>query len=233
MKKNITTLCMAALLMMGAASCKKEDSGINKDNPVVNEDNPQGSLENGHKFVDLGLSVKWATCNVGAANPWDYGDYFAWGETEPYYATLSFSGDEFTGTWKSGKTAGYDWASYPYTSGSTSTEIGTQPYTNNVLNLTNDAARANWGGSWRMPTEAELYELIDSCTWTWTTQNGVSGYSVSRNGYTGSIFLPAAGYFNGTSRDSAGTYGNYWSATRGSGRANNAYSLNFLSGSQA
>jgi len=219
---------MVALLMMGAASCKKEESGINKDNPVVNEDNPQDSLENGHKYVDLGLTVKWATCNVGAANPWDCGDYFAWGETEPYYDTLSFSESAFTGTWKSGKT-GYNWASYPYHDGSQ--EVGTQPYDASTLRLypTNDAARANWGGSWRMPTPAEMDELVNYCTWTWTTQNGVNGYSVSRTGYPDSIFLPAAGYFDGTSRDGAGSDGNCWAAMRYGSRAYHALNLLFCS----
>ena len=75
-----------------------------------------------------------------------------------------------------------------------------------------DAARANWGGGWRMPTESEMQELIDKCTWTWTTQNGVKGYKVT--GSSGaSIFLPAAGYRHGSSLGLAGIYGYYWSSS--------------------
>ena len=137
----------------------------------------------GRGYVDLGLSVKWATCNVGATSPEDYGHYFAWGETSPK--------DEYT----------EDNCS---TYGKQMSEIaGDAQY---------DAATANWGGDWRMPTEAEQEELLDNCTWKWTTQNGVNGYNVK--GPSGnSIFLPAAGYRHGSSLYDDGRDGLYWNST--------------------
>lgn len=152
-----------------------------------------GSI-NGHDYVDLGLSVKWATCNVGASSPFDFGDYFAWGEisTEP---SENYKIDDIQGD-----IAG---------------------------NLSYDAARANWGGSWRMPTKAELEELKDRCTWTWITINGHNGYWVEGpNGK--SIFLPAAGGRNAN----IGNHGYYWSSTppaadAGVGADDSAYFLYF------
>ena len=157
---------------------------------------------NGHEYVDLGLSVKWATMNVGASSPEDYGDYFAWGET-------------------SAKST-YNWSTYKYCNGSYSTltkyytsidDYGTVDTDNKTqLDLTDDAARVNWGGAWRMPTEAELKELCKQCYWTWITQNGINGYKVTGpNG--NSIFLPAAGYRHDNSLKSAGSYGCYWSSS--------------------
>lgn len=126
---------------------------------------------NGHEYVDLGLpsGTLWATCNVGAKSPEDYGDYFAWGETEGYF---------------SGKTnfnlQNYKWAA------------------NNKLTLDpeDDVAHVRWGGNWRMPTVSEQRELLANCTFTWTTMNGVYGCKVTgKNG--NSIFLPAGGYITG------------------------------------
>ena len=97
-----------------------------------------------------------------------------------------------------------------------------------------DAAAANWGGDWRMPTRAELEELMKNCTWTWTTQNGVYGYKVTskKSGYTNkSIFLPAAGYRDGSDLDSAGSGGAYWSRSLYTDDPNHAYGLYFYSGS--
>ena len=149
--------------------------------------------------VDLGLSVMWATCNVGAEKPEDYGDYFAWGETQPKN--------------------NYNWSTYKYCLGTnktmikycTSSSYGHNGFTDNktVLDPKDDAATVNWGGSWRMPTKEEQDELINNCTWTWTTQSGVNGYKVvGPNG--NSIFLPAAGYRNGTSLNDEGSFGFYW-----------------------
>ena len=155
---------------------------------------------NGHDWVDLGLSVKWATCNVGATSPEEYGDCFAWGETSP-------------------KTEYTEENSLTY--GKQMSDI--------AGNAQYDAARANWGGNWRMPTKAEMQELEDKCTWTWTTQNGVNGYKVTGpNG--NSIFLPAAGYRNGSSFRGAGSVGNYWSSTPYGSYSGNAYYLYFNSG---
>ena len=165
--------------------------------------------ENGHNYVDLGLpsGLKWATCNVGANSPEEYGDYFAWGET----------------TTKSD----YSSSNCP-TYGLSISQLQSQGYIDGEGNLTaqHDAATANWGGDWRMPTYDELQELITSCTWTWTTYNGVNGYNVEGpNG--NSIFLPAAGYRYGSSLGNAGSDGYYWSSTPSEYGDLGAYDLGF------
>lgn len=182
------------------------------------ENSGSGSTGN-HEYVDLGLSVKWATCNVGASKPEEYGDYFAWGETQPkdYYV----------------------WSTYKWCNGSYDTQ--TKYCTNSsygtvdnktVLEAADDAARANWGGSWRMPTPDELIELREQCTWTGTTQNGVYGYKVTskKSGYTNkSIFLPAAGYRYYSSLDYAGSLGNYWSSSLSTDYPDRAWIVHFCS----
>ena len=168
---------------------------------------PSQPEHNGHAYVDLGLSVKWATCNIGASSPSAYGDYFAWGETttkETYYSSNC-------------PTYGLSYSS-----------LQSQGYIDGEGNLTSqyDAARANWGGSWRMPTYDELNELRTKCTWTWTTQNSVNGYKVT--GPSGaSIFLPAAGSRGGSSLYDAGSCGYYWSSTPYGGLDYLAYYLLF------
>ena len=140
------------------------------------------------EYVDLGLSVKWATFNVGASRPEDYGDYFAWGETEPKEE--------------------YSWETYKWgTSGKLTKYNTTDGKT--ILDPENDAAYVNWGGKWRMPTDAERDELVENCTWTWTTQNSVNGYKVTGpNG--NSIFLPAGGYKGSGPDYPVGENGLYW-----------------------
>jgi hypothetical protein len=100
---------------------------------------------NGHAYVDLGLSVKWATCNVGANSPWHYGDYYAWGET----ATKS-----------------------TYTENSYVADIKNHE---DINGTTFDVARIKWGGNWRMPTKTEFEELVDNCSWEWTTLGDAKG----------------------------------------------------------
>lgn len=154
---------------------------------------------NGHDWVDLGLpsGLRWATCNVGATTPEDYGNYYAWGETRP-------------------KTT-YNSSTYTYTGNPT------------TLPSSADAATANWGSGWRMPTQDELNELKNSCTVTWTTQNGVNGrLFTGPNG--NSIFLPAAGYRLDSSLNLDGSRGNYWSNSLSTVSPGSAWYLNFLSG---
>lgn len=136
-----------------------------------------GSI-NGYEYVDLGLSVKWATCNVGASQPSDYGYYFAWGETFP---KSSYNADNCS-------TKGI--------------EIG-----NIKGNIAYDAARANWGSTWRLPTIRECNEL-ESCEWIETTINGHKGYKiVGKNGNF--IFLPAAGLKIGDSLNYESSHGGF------------------------
>ena len=147
-------------------------------------DEPTGYHE-GHGYVDLGLpsGLKWATCNVGASNSSDYGDYFAWGKTSPKSTDVC----DYHKVW--GDISG---------------------------NPSLDAAAAKWGGGWRMPTKAEFQELIDNCTWTWTTHGGHHGYKVTGpNG--NSIFLPAAGWLDdGRSNIQPDIRGSYWSSNEDS-----------------
>jgi hypothetical protein len=136
---------------------------------------------------------------VGADSPEDYGDYFAWGETSPK--------------------EDYSWSTYKWCNGS---ENSLTKYNNDsvygtvdnktVLDLSDDAARANWGGNWRMSTDADWTELRTECTWTWTSQNGKYGSLVTGpNGK--SIFLPATGYRYDIYLLTTGDYGNYWSSS--------------------
>lgn len=168
--------------------------------PLAWEDYEEGPNANGHEYVDLGLpsGLLWATCNVGATAPEAYGNYYAWGDVKTKSS---------------------------YTSSNYSTynlEI-----TDISGNAQYDAATANWGGDWRMPTKDEVNELRNNCTWTWTTQNSVNGYNVEGpNG--NSIFLPAAGYYSYQSFKDAGTRGFYWTSSdyiNDFGIDNNAVSL--------
>ena len=162
-----------------------------------------------HEYVDLGLSVKWATFNVGATNPEDFGAYYAWGETEPKST--------------------YTWENYKFrTRGYTGSDVKISKYNNNsifgpvdndtIIDADDDVAHVKWGGSWRMPTKAEQDELRNNCTWTLTTINGVKGYLVTSNvsDYTDrSIFLPASGFRYGTYLNYVGSDGYYWSSSLG------------------
>ena len=160
-----------------------------------------------HAYVDLGLpsGLLWATCNVGADTPEGYGNYFAWGETTPKDT--------------------YNWSTYQYANGTSwqdpqltkycsKSNYGYNGFTDNLTTLLpeDDAATANWGSDWRMPTREEWRELYQNTTHTWTTQNGVNGrLFTASNG--NSLFLPAAGYRDGSSLSIAGSYGNYWSSS--------------------
>ena len=156
------------------------------------------------KWVDMGDGLKWATTNVGGFNPEDYGDYFAWGEITPK--------------------DNYSWSTYKWgTSSTTLTKYvmdeayGTVdgcPQLVGASNYTDDAAFANWGASWRMPTYDEWGTLLANCTNEWTTENGVYGRKLTSKSTGNSIFLPAAGLRIGTDLDAMGEDGLYWSSTR-------------------
>lgn len=149
---------------------------------------PTTGTLNGHDWVDLGLSVKWATCNVGASSPSDCGDYFAWGETE--------RGRGFT---------------------QESSKLWRKPMTEEGFRnarATYDAAYVKWKGTWRLPTKKEMKELVDNCTWTWTKQGNHNGYRVVSKYNGNSIFLPAASCRDDRQSAHEGSGGGfYWCST--------------------
>ena len=159
-----------------------------------------GSI-NGRDYVDLGLSVKWATCNVGASSPSGYGDHYAWGETS---TKTEYTSDN-------SRTYGKQMGSI----------CGNSLY---------DVARYKWGSPWRLPSASEIDELLNNCTWEWTTMNGVAGYKVKSKRNSNYIFLPAAGWRNGSSLYLRGSSGCYWSGTPYESGSGSAYGLGFDSG---
>lgn len=161
-------LCVCVLSSIAMSSCRQETL-----------------MENGHEYVDLGLSAKWATCNVGASSPQEYGDYYAWGETEKkdLYAMNNYKFNQNTRSndfddMLLTKYCPHHWWTY-YDK-------------KEQLDTKDDVARVRWGGQWHMPSAYEMEELIHKCTWTWTKKKGIEGYKVTGpNG--NSIFLPACG----------------------------------------
>jgi len=241
-----------SLSLVAFASCSDDD----KDSPSSeNGENGNGNVsavsvfksgtENGHDYVDLGLTsgTRWATANVGAKTPQDYGNYYAWGETTTKEV--------------------YNWENYKYANGEydqltkycNSSSYGNNGFTDSktTLDLSDDAAAANWGGKWRMPTVAQQEELLDQCYWVWTeSYNGsdVKGYIVYKaktssdkgvkiyEGETPSssyklsdahIFLPAAGCRFGGDLRSAGSDGGCWSSSLSTGVPSSAWYVFFSS----
>ena len=171
-------------------------------------------------YVNLGLpsGTLWATCNVGASSPEDYGDYFAWGETKGYKGKMAF-----------------DWSTYKWCKGlrdtitkyCTQSEFGYNGFTDNKTELDpeDDAAYVNWGSEWRMPSETQYKELFNR-SYTiieWTQQNGVNGYKITSRTNDNSIFLPAAGGYIGMTLKDAGSDGVYWPRTLGSDDSGSQY----------
>ena len=193
---NLGSLSLNALANGEATVTVYASSGVSASFTVKVFTEPQ--------MVDLGLSVKWASLNLGADLPGRYGNYYAWGEA----ATKD----------------SYSWNSYLWGGSSTTLTKYNLDSTKGVvdyrrtLDPADDAAQQAWGDDWRVPTLDEWNELknTSNCTWTWTQQNGYYGYKVTskKSGYTSnSIFLPAAGAKDGSSVSNAGTYGEYWTAT--------------------
>ena len=164
------------------------------------------SKQQAHQAIDLGLpsGTKWASCNVGANKPEEYGDYYAWGETT--------TKKEYT----------YD--NYLYYKNGKYLNIGAD-----ISGTQYDVARAKWGGKWRIPTKDEVEELVDNCKYEWTTLNGVKGGKFTGpNG--NSIFLPAAGYRWNSDLGGAGENGGFWSSPQYPDYSDGAYYLDFNSG---
>ena len=173
--------------------------------PVLEENpNQDHDVHGEEQTVDLGLSVKWASCNVGASTPEGTGGYYAWGETE--------------------EKSKYDRDTYKYYADGKYTNIGSS-----ICGTQYDVAHVKWGEKWRMPMLDELKELVEKCTWTWTTQNGVKGMKVTGpNGH--SIFLPAVGYRDGNDVLSTGISGYYWSGSLNEDNGGNVWTLGFRNG---
>ena len=180
-----------------------------------------GGSYNGHDYVDLGLpsGTLWATCNVGANTPEGYGDYFAWGEIEP-------------------KTT-YNWSTYKYANGDidqltkycSNSNFGYNGFTDSLTALqpSDDAATANWGSGWCMPTADQWRELRDNTITAWTNQNGVYGrLFTALNGQ--SLFLPAAGGRWDDELYLGGDYGLYWSSLLDTDYPDDAWYFYFYSG---
>ncbi len=155
----------------------------------------------------------WATTNIGAERPEDYGYYFWWGDTVGYKrennAWMATDGSSSNFSFNTRK-------SYIPTYGKTDATLKSEGWisTNGVLMPGHDAAHVQWGGNWRMPTKQELDDLNNNCYWIWTTMNGVNGCVIRGRGdyASASIFLPAAGYGDGPAHCSAGSSGSYWSS---------------------
>ncbi len=193
MKKLFTMIALVVMCSILFTAC--EERGENKDNKI-------SGTNNGHEYVDLGLSVKWATCNIGANSPEEDGDYFAWGEVTPKeiydwdtykYCNVEYRYVEYPA---SGGVYGYEYVPIvtKYTKGDGKT----------ILDLKDDAARVNWGGAWRMPSPNEMQELIDNCIWTWVEKDGIAGYKITSlvaDHTDCSIFLPVT---------DKGEDGEYW-----------------------
>ena len=178
--------------------------------------------------VDLGLpsGLKWASYNIGASKPEEYGDYFAWGETKPYY-TKGHAQDNPCTDWREGKEAGYAWASYFDSVDGSDENFKIYAIDKETkLKPEHDAATANWGGSWRMPEISDMIELLDNCNLEQTVIGSVNGYKVSSKSNSSKfIFLPIAGYREGNSINFA--YGSsYWTSSLYKNSAK-AYSCTF------
>lgn len=193
------------LILSALTSCvDKDEEPISLDGNI---DYSSAGMSEGHEYVDLGLSVKWATCNVSAITPVYNGDRFGWGETTK--AKTLFTEKLYKWYQPSGSNDISEMTKY--VSGKKGDGIDNRT----VLELIDDAANVHWGGNWRIPTKEELEELINNCTWTWTTQKAVydtrdgqkvftnNGYKVTSNINGNSIFLPAAGI-----NSEGKTYGN-------------------------
>lgn len=175
-----------------------------------------------HEYVDLGLSVKWATCNVGANTPEEYGDYYSWGDIETK--------------------SNYNWETYCFNKGGKKNDdVSFNKYNTEerygyidskiLLEPNDDVAHVKWGGNWRMPTKEELKELIDNCSWKSTKYKRVLGYKVTsrKEGYKNcSIFLPAVGYRDTSCLYKVG-YGCYWSCSLNSHNPDSAWLIELFS----
>jgi hypothetical protein len=192
-------LMVLALMFVGAVGQAK-----------VNVTDNEAKTPDGVEAVDLGLSVKWANMNVGATKDSGFGSYFAWGEVKPKKY--------------------YSWGTYIWSQGDSKFLLKYSTSDRRIqLTPSDDAARANWGGEWRMPTIEEYEELInpDNCTWEWITKDGVNGYKVTGKKTGNSIFLPITGFRFYEGVQFRAIKGIYWTSILYSGNPNKAWCLEF------
>lgn len=243
MKKLIlSSLAMASLAFAANAvtnMCVEQSDGtivrydVDKVKQVYYEESSDSTTDQGvtvsgkegiYTYVDLGLvsGTKWATCNVGATKPTEYGDYFVWGETKPK-EDYSWNTYKWCITNADGL---YD----KFTKYVNDSYYGTLD-NKIVLEAEDDAATANWGSAWRMPTLVEIKELLNGCDWEWTenfNSTGVAGRVGTSKANGAKIFLPAAGSRNGTGFYSTGNFGCYWSSSLDKNGSYYAYDLYFF-----
>lgn len=199
MKKH-TKIVLSAMMLMAAlmmAGCHPEDdpqNGGGNDNGGDNNGTNTETVIDGHAYVDLGLpsGTLWATCNIGAERPEEYGNYYAWGETEPK-PTYDY--------WNYVHSCYYVYGMLDYNDKFNYAKYCSDPAyawhgvadTLTILEAVDDPAVGNWGGGWHVPTLREMYELFENCTWSSTTLEGVRGLKVTASNGN-SVFFPAAGY---------------------------------------
>ena len=201
-------------VLNGKLQAENENQHSVNDETCIDTD---PNLINGQEYVDLGLpsGLKWATCNVGAGTPEEYGDYYAWGEVE---TKNDYSEKTYAHCRKRGVLGSFWNGDYKYDF--LGTDICTTEY---------DVANKKFGGTWRLPTKQDFDELRDenNCEWEWATRNGINGYEVKSKKNGNKIFLPAAGWYNDVSHNSLGTYGFYWSSMPNKNETDSAYGLGF------
>ena len=187
---GLLTLLLAVLvvLLLLLKGCSKKHVDVEDEDDGFYLECPDADHPH---LIDMGLpnGTLWACCNVGASKPSDYGSYFAWGETQAK--------------------AEYSWETYRYSDG---TNEGTTNIGGDIAGTAYDAATANWGSDWRMPTWEQFEELTKNTTVEWTVKNGVKGMTFTgSNG--GAIFLPAGNSQWRKSENPIGDRGCYWSST--------------------
>lgn len=193
---RLAVVCILAIYVL--SGCRNDGGQNNEDKIEFVKKQNNGELTgtiNGHNWVDMGLpsGLKWATCNVGASEPEEFGNYYAWGETEPKDEYTTINSLTYKVPFRKLKKAGIV------------DEAG-------ILTKKHDVASTSWGGSWRMPTDEEFQELISSCTWNFASFNGINGYLVTGPNKK-NIFLPAAGFQQNTTEVNIGDFGDYWSSS--------------------
>ena len=194
--KKVLSIIFTIMLVLGASAQNTHDiivwHGTKSETIQAVDSITFIKSEEKATYIDLGLSVKWGTCNIGAKNPEDFGNFYQWGDIKTKES--------------------YDWNTYKYGTDRNNLEKYNVKDGKTTLDSEDDAAIANMNEGWRMPTPAEIKELVEKCTWEWTTVNNVNGYKVTgKNG--NSIFLPAAGVMFDKNPYYGGKYGYYLSNT--------------------